>query len=270
MVGHSPRDNSPLREGLFDPMRTANKPNIVVMYVIVGIVAIVIFSFIVIVLVIFLLRKKPQRCSSDLSAGLAAHGGEGGRKEREAERADLDSNLLANQLNLYSSLGHGGGGGSGQESSADGGCSPDIFDYLPSTRDCYIRGYQPSPSRLSPGDLYDTVLENGTGHHREEGDGAEGHHHSAEPLYAESTKRSRQQFCPSSLIEAEYCRVATLRKVPPPTLPKPLSCLDVTQSYSSQDRLSTLDLVPPHPYGPPLEPPKESSEDKRIRNVTTV
>ena len=80
---------------------------------------------------------------------------------------------------------------------------------------------------------------------REQGDGAEVAAH-LEPLYAESSKRSRQ-FCPSSLIEAEYCRSSTLRKVAPPTLPKPPPCPDI---------LATT---------PPL-----SLEERRVRSCTTV
>ena len=260
-MGHSPRDNSPLREGLFDPLRTANQPNIVVMYVIVGVVAVVIFSLIVIVLVIVLLRKKAPRCPSELSYHSQHPGGEqGGRKERSADRGDLGlgSTLLVNQLHLYNSLGRGGAG-SGQGSSTEEGCSPDIFDHLPSTRECYVRSYQPSPSRLSPGDLCSVLEQHTATHSREEGDGAEGHG-LQEPLYAESSKR-RQQFCPSSLIEAEYCRVAGLRKVLPPTLPKPLSAPDVTISPRS---VTDLDLLPPNPYGS-LIPSQE-----RLRNSTTV
>ena len=199
LVGHA-RDNSPLREGLFDPMRTPNEPNIVIMYVIVGVVAVVIFSFVVVVLVIFLLRKKRPNCSMESGP---AHQRAGERREQ------LDTKLLTNQLNLYSGLGREGGC-SGPESSGEGcGGSPDIFDYLPSTRDCYMRGYQPSPSRLSPATL-SSVLECGVAERngvpecaaaslegappapREQGDGAEGVLERPEPLYAESTKRTRK------------------------------------------------------------------------------
>ena len=50
--------NTPLREGLFDPMRRPTEPNLVIMYVIVGIVCIVIFTFIIIVAVIVVIRNK--------------------------------------------------------------------------------------------------------------------------------------------------------------------------------------------------------------------
>ena len=257
-------------------MRTPNEPNIVVMYVIVGVVAVVIFSFVVVVLVIFLLRKKRPNCSS-MEAGPSSH-----QRERGERREQLDTKLLTNQLNLYSGLGgRDTGGCSGPESSGGegGGGSPDIFDYLPSTRDCYMRGYQPSPSRLSPATL-SSVLECGVPAERnggvpecssanlecapppprEQGDGAEGVLERPEPLYAESTKRTRKQFCPSSLIEAEYCRVSSLRKVAPPTLPKPLPPpLGGGQEVDQ--------VAPPHPYGPPL---LNQEEERRVRNCTTV
>ena len=249
-------------------MRTPNEPNIVVMYVIVGVVAVVIFSFVVVVLVIFLLRKKRPSCS--LESG-SSHQRAGERREREQldtkllTAAHLDSKLLNNQLNLYSGIGRDGGCSGPESSGEGGGGSPDIFDYLPSTRDCYMRGYQPSPSRLSPATL-SSVLENGapesgcatlegaTHPPREQGDGAEGVLERPEPLYAESTKRTRKQFCPSSLIEAEYCRVSSLRKVAPPTLPKPCKPPENVEP-----------VAPPHPYGPAL-----LEEEKRVRNCTTV
>ena len=252
-------------------MRTPNEPNIVVMYVIVGVVAVVIFSFVVVVLVIFLLRKKRPGCS--MEAG-PAHQRVGERRERE----QLDTKLLTNQLNIYSGLGRDGGCSGPESSGEGGGGSPDIFDYLPSTRDCYMRGYQPSPSRLSPATL-SSVLECGAAAERnggvpecssanlecapppprEQGDGAEVVLERPEPLYAESTKRTRKQFCPSSLIEAEYCRVSSLRKVAPPTLPKPLPPLEGGQEVDQ--------VAPPHPYGPPL---LKQEEEKRVRNCTTV
>ena len=104
-------------------MRTPNEPNIVVMYVIVGVVAVVIFSFVVVVLVIFLLRKKRPSCS--LESG-SSHQRAGERREREQldtkllTAAHLDSKLLNNQLNLYSGIGRDSGC-SGPESSGEGG-----------------------------------------------------------------------------------------------------------------------------------------------------
>jgi hypothetical protein len=191
-------------------MRTPNQPNIVVMYVIVGIVAIVIFSFVVITLVILMLRRKAPRCHQlEPPSGLPA-----ALTPVKSGRAEQDCKLLASHLGLYTGQ---GSGGSGPASSGEGSGSPDIFDYLPSTRDCYVRGYQPSPSRLSPSALC-SALEPAA--RREEGDGAEVR--PPEPLYAESSKR---RFCPSSLIEAEYCRGqagSSLRPVAPPALPPDL------------------------------------------------
>ena len=230
MVTGTSRENSPLREGLFDPMRTPNEPNIVVLYVIVGIVSIVIFTFFIIVLVIMLLRKKPlDSCDSGTHTQLGRGEGEGS-KGREAE-----GDILVTQLNLYNSLGHAGG----TESSEGGGGSPDIFDYLPSTKDCYLRGFQPSPSS-HPELLLDHQQR------RESGDGAEGR--LVEPMYSESRGRQPRQFCPSSLIEAEYCRLSTLRKVAPPTLPKPSPSTPTNSTH----------------------PDSSLNNEERSRNCTTV
>ena len=57
MGGEAGTSNTPLREGLFDPMRRPTEPNLVIMYVIVGIVCIVIFTFIVIVTVIIVIKS---------------------------------------------------------------------------------------------------------------------------------------------------------------------------------------------------------------------
>ena len=293
VIGQPGSNNTPLREGLFDPLRTPSQPNIVIMYVIVGIVSVVIFTFLVIVLVIIVLRKKSSCDSVMNSMDTREHHSALQKKEFPEQgggKGEWDGNLLVNQLNIYNSLQRLQKKNIEHTSATmRGDCrynmnitdlnmdnpNLDIFDYLPSTReahkheDTYIKGYQPSPTYAKPvpksmragikkdkSEKEVKISENYTEYsdgslvklQREEGDGesAEGGHN--EHFYSGSVTQ----------IESEYGRISTLKKVPPPTLPKP-----VTEPSQPCHLVTTLDIVP-HP------PITQSEVDKRVRNCTTV
>ena len=299
VIGQSGSSNTPLREGLFDPLRTPSQPNIVIMYVIVGIVSVVIFTFLVIVLVIIVLRKKSS-CDSVISnIDAREHRNSLQKKEypeQGGEKGEWDGNLLVNQLNIYNSLQRLQKKNIEQSSGTmRGDCrynmtvtdfnkdnpNLDIFDYLPSTRDAhihedtYIRGYQPSPTYAKPvpksmrtgvkkiaekNEKEVKTSVNCTEYsdssllriQREEGDGesAEGGHN--EHFYSGSITQ----------IESEYGRISTLKKVPPPTLPKPVTMVDVTETSQPCNLVTTLDIVP--------RATSQAEVDKRVRNCTTV
>ena len=295
VIGQSGSNNTPLREGLFDPLRTPSEPNVVIMYVIVGIVSVVIFTFFVIVLVIILLRKK-STCDTVISSMDVREHNTSLKKNSfpdENDKKGWECNHLENQLNIYNSLRRQHKEDFSQTISnreeyfSTGSLARltneksqeqnfDIFDYLPSTKDfqihedTYIRGYQPSPTYAKPvpksmrtnlkkdeklpkvnGNVYSdqSLLRI----HREEGDGEPAESGNKEQLYTGSVNQ----------IETEYCRISTLKKVAPPTLPKPITMVDVTQNCQPNNLVTTLDIVP-------TSANIYAEADKRVQNSTIV
>ena len=197
--GDATNGNTPLREGLFDPMRRPTEPNLVIMYVIVGIVCIVIFTFVVIVTVIVVIRNKTA-CDNRGSPGGLSH-------------PSHSSNTMISASQSKDSLGE-------YKISMAGDTQDclDIFNHLPSTAETntYVKGYQTSPTYAKPvpksmrkakndqNNLTQNINFSEKKHViiREEGDGEEEYSH-----YKDNC--------------AEYARISTLKKVPPPTLPKP-------------------------------------------------
>ena len=196
MQGEAGNTNTPLREGLFDPMRRPTEPNLVIMYVIVGIVCIVIFTFIVIVTVIIVIRNKTaENCDNNGSSSDNLH------HSSSLPHSHSKESVTDYKISM----------------SGDTQDSLDIFNHLPSTRDnTYIKGYQTSPTYAKPvpksmrktktdqnGSSVSCDVKQNVGFViREEGDGEEEY----------------SQYKDNYI---DYARISTLKKVAPPTLPKP-------------------------------------------------
>jgi len=187
VIGHSVRSQDRLREGLFNPLKTAGEPNKVIMYVIVGIVAVVIFCFLVVMIVVLMLRKKSTGGSTSSDEQLSHHdtlskGGETPTPgytidDPESAKEPESSKFLINQIDHYNSLQR-------SDKSSYNGSENNIFPHgsihshstygwvastnpyiykdqdtygsLPTYKDfqanenTYIRGYQPSPTYAKP------------------------------------------------------------------------------------------------------------------------
>ena len=202
----SANSNTPLREGLFDPMRRPTEPNLVIMYVIVGIVCIVIFTFIVIVTVIIVIRNKTSCDNNRESSNTLHHNSSSNITHSQSKESISEYKISMN---------------------SDNQDCLDIFNHLPSTADTntYIKGYQTSPTYAKPvpksmrkSKTDQNNLNNIDKKHviiREDGDGEEEY-----SLYKDNV--------------GDYARISTLKKVPPPTLPKPSCKPDIlSNNYSS-------------------------------------
>ena len=203
--GEAGNSITPLREGLFDPMRRPTEPNLVIMYVIVGIVCIVIFTFIVIVTVIIVIRNKTaENCDTNRSSTDNLHHPASPRLPLSQSRESVQDYKISMSGDTQSEC-------------------LDIFNHLPSTRDnnTYIKGYQTSPTYAKP--LPKSMRKNKTESCdvkqnvgfviREEGDGEE-------------------EYSQYKDNYVDYARISTLKKVAPPTLPKPCKPDVITNSYS--------------------------------------
>ena len=277
LVGHPPRDNSPLREGLFDPMRTPNEPNIIVMYIIAGIAAIIIFTFLVIVIVICLLKKK-TRFGSDVSS-------EQLHPETVSKRGSLYNGFSVdefdtekiNQLNYYNSLRQTKGGEAAESGTIQRNldyCTADLAAYRevpgqpadPTYARPLPRAQRPARPAAAGSPL--TVSERTASSPAGSSEGA----HTYESL----GELAREQ-------QHEPIYRSILKKVPPPTLPKSVVDLDVTVTPRPPDLVTVLDLIPPSPCTTPSLPsltspsspsPSRASDlsptDKRVRSCTQV
>ena len=219
--GDATNGNTPLREGLFDPMRRPTEPNLVIMYVIVGIVCIVIFTFIVIVTVIVVIRNKTSCDSRASPAG----------PSQSTNNTMLSASHSKDSFTDYKI-----------SMSGDTQDCLDIFNHLPSTAETntYVKGYQTSPTYAKPvpksmrktkNDQNNQIQNQNTSEKknviiREEGDGEEEYSH-----YKDNY--------------AEYARISTLKKVPPPTLPKPAQqCKpDILSNYASYNNVRNITTV---------------------------
>ena len=212
--GSSGNGNTPLREGLFDPMRRPTEPNLVIMYVIVGIVCIVIFTFIVIVTVIIVIRNKTS-CDNSRNNSNTHHSSSSNIITSHSKESISEYKITMNHETQD--------------------CM-DIFNHLPSTQDAntYIKGYQTSPTYAKPvpksmrkaktDQNNVNTLEKKHVVIREEGDGEE--EYSQYKDYA------------------DYARISTLKKVAPPTLPKPNCKPDIlSNNYSTYSSVRNITTV---------------------------
>ena len=230
--------NTPLREGLFDPMRRPTEPNLVIMYVIVGIVCIVIFTFIVIVTVIIVIRNKTN---CDSTSSLHPHTASSGLSHTQSK--ETISGISEYKLSM---------GG-------DTGDCLDIFNHLPSTQDTlhqhtYVPGYQTSPTYAKPVPKSlrkaKGQQESGLGPATSLGPAADKMKHVIIREAGDGEEEGGAEF-PSScaahrdvVITSDYARISTLKKVPPPTLPKPSCKPDILSSnYSSSYSVRNITTV---------------------------
>ena len=241
-AGQSAGSNGQLREGLFNPFQAIKEPNKIIMYVVVGVVTVVIFTFLVVTMIMIISRRltKPvEQDGHDLTAE------SGGFKDSDLLRFSIDHNingfehkpsstdkyiLSETRLDPYGEVGDSHHHQAPFASSEDKLFPRDNFIYkdsMESFRDPYASSSDTfsSPIYSKPvpkNQRQTTATTNPTNHSpvksilkkpRGEADGVE-----AESIYA-----SRRNYSP-------------------PPLPSPLLTLDITQHSSA-----TLPPPPPLP-----------------------
>ena len=209
--------NTPLREGLFDPMRRPTEPNLVIMYVIVGIVCIVIFTFIVIVTVIIVIRNKTS-CDPPGSSSDSLH-------HQQTSSQNLHHSQSKESISDYKiSM----TGDTNQE-------SLDIFNHLPSTRETntYIKGYQTSPTYAKP--VPKSLRKSKAEQSSFSGGGESGNIKQSVGFVIREEGDGEEEYSQYKDNYVDYARISTLKKVAPPTLPKPCKpdILSTSNNYSA-------------------------------------
>ena len=245
------------------------------MYVIVGITCVVIFTFLVIGLVIIVLRRKSSE--SVISDGDIKDTRD--ILDRKNSDNNSEKNIHMKHVNIY------GGIFDMEDTIVD---TNDTIVDIETHKDTYITGYQLSPvyARPVPRNKRNksTKLEKQPGPEittvtlvtknklqetehsnkylselkRVEGDGAE--EENDRQVYSDYLRKTESQYYKSEVpyynTEPQYYRVSTLNKVSPPTLPKPtqMTQLDVTQTTHTH-------LVTTH---------STNNSDHTVRNCTKV
>ena len=171
-----------------------------------------------------------------------------------------NGNLLKDQLNIYNSLERKQNikkdNNYSIESLARLACENgdnedfNIFDHLPSTKnfqkeeDIYIQGYQPSPTYAKP--IPKSMRLKGNQENKSQNlNGACYSNYSMLRIPREQGDgEAMEEYGEQTCLNSGYYSVSTLKKVPPPILPKPLKIREQGESMQHEDKLSTLDIIP--------------------------